>query len=78
MRSAKDCAPVNCVRMKITPINAPAVRCSLAVVYAWTGQIDLAFAELDKAVDKPAGDAVVLQADVWRSALESGLGIAPE
>jgi serine/threonine protein kinase/Tfp pilus assembly protein PilF len=42
-------------------VNAPAVRCSMAVVYAWTGQPDLAFAELGNAVDRPAGDAVVLQ-----------------
>ena len=35
--------------------NAPIVRCNLAVVYAWTGQPDLAIAELDKLADKPAG-----------------------
>ena len=36
--------------------NAPIVRCNLAVVYAWTGQPDLAIAELDKLADKPAGN----------------------
>ena len=35
--------------------NAPIVRCNLAVVYAWTGQPDLAIAELEKLADKPAG-----------------------
>jgi hypothetical protein len=35
--------------------NAPIVRCNLAVVYAWTGQPDLAIAELAKLTDKPAG-----------------------
>ena len=35
--------------------NAPIVRCNLAVVYAWTGQPELAIAELDKLADKPAG-----------------------
>lgn len=36
-------------------VNAPIVRCNLAAVYAWTGQPDLAIAELDKLVGKPAG-----------------------
>lgn len=40
---------------------APVVQCNLAIVYAWTGQPDLAFAELDKAVSRPAGDCFVLQ-----------------
>lgn len=35
--------------------NAPIVRCNLAVVYAWTGQPDLAIAELDSLVGRPAG-----------------------
>ena len=35
--------------------DAPIVRCNLAVVYAWTGQPDLAIAELDMLKDKPAG-----------------------
>ncbi len=33
----------------------PTVRCNLAVVYAWTRQNDLAIAELDKLLDRPAG-----------------------
>ena len=36
-------------------LNAPIVRCNLAVVYAWTGQPELAIAELNGLVDKPAG-----------------------
>ncbi len=36
--------------------NAPSNRCCLAVVYAWTGQADLALAELDDLVAHPAGD----------------------
>ena len=42
-------------------LYAPTVRCSLAVVYAWTGQNDLAFAELSKLVDRPAGSNVIFQ-----------------
>lgn len=41
--------------------NAPIVRCNLAVVYAWTGQPDLAIAELGKLADKPAGNNVPAQ-----------------
>jgi TolB-like protein/Flp pilus assembly protein TadD/predicted Ser/Thr protein kinase len=41
--------------------NAPIVRCNLAVVYAWTGQPDLAIAELDKLADKPAGANIPAQ-----------------
>jgi Flp pilus assembly protein TadD len=42
-------------------VNAPIVRCNLAVVYAWTGQPDLAIAELDKLADKPAGNNIPAQ-----------------
>jgi TolB-like protein/Flp pilus assembly protein TadD len=42
-------------------LNAPVVRCNLAVVYSWTGQPDLAIAELDKLADKPAGNSVPSQ-----------------
>jgi len=42
-------------------LNAPVVRCNLAVVYAWTGQPDLAIAELDKLVDKAAGNNIPSQ-----------------
>jgi tetratricopeptide (TPR) repeat protein len=42
-------------------LNAPIVRCNLAVVYAWTGQPDLAIAELDKLVGRPAGANIPAQ-----------------
>ena len=42
-------------------LYAPMVRCNLAVVYAWTGQNDLAFAELNKLVDRPAGSNILFQ-----------------
>jgi hypothetical protein len=35
--------------------NAAIVRCNLAVVYAWNGQLDLAISELDQLVNRPAG-----------------------
>jgi serine/threonine-protein kinase len=35
--------------------NAAIVRCNLAVVYAWNGQLDLAFSELDQLVNRAAG-----------------------
>src|SRR6266478_6383935 len=34
--------------------NAAIVRCNLAVVYAWNGQLDLAISELDQLVNRPA------------------------
>jgi hypothetical protein len=37
------------------------VRCNLAVVYAWTGETDLAIAELTKLIDRPAASHVVCQ-----------------
>jgi serine/threonine protein kinase/tetratricopeptide (TPR) repeat protein len=42
-------------------LNAPVVRCNLAVVYAWTGQTDLAIAELNNLVNKPAGNSIPAQ-----------------
>ena len=36
-------------------VTGPSDRCCLAVVYAWTGEADLAFAELNKLVSGPAG-----------------------
>ena len=39
----------------------PTVRCNLAVVYAWTRQNDLAIAELNKLLDRPAGEGAVFQ-----------------
>ena len=35
--------------------NAAIVRCNLAVVYAWNGQLDLAISELDQLVNRAAG-----------------------
>ncbi|MBE7157337.1 MAG: tetratricopeptide repeat protein, partial [Rhodospirillales bacterium] len=42
-------------------LETPVVRCNLAVVYAWTDQNDLALAELDKLIDRPAGENGVFQ-----------------
>jgi tetratricopeptide (TPR) repeat protein len=36
-------------------IDAPVAACNLAVVYAWTGQFDLAFAVLEEWITRPAG-----------------------
>jgi tetratricopeptide (TPR) repeat protein len=41
--------------------DATTVRCNLAVVYAWTGQNDLAIAELSKLVDRPAMGSGIAQ-----------------
>ena len=38
--------------------NSASDRCCLAVVYAWTAQPDLAFAELDRLVGQPAGNNI--------------------
>jgi serine/threonine protein kinase/Flp pilus assembly protein TadD len=46
---ACDLAP-----FKANNFDAPIVRCNLAIVYAWTGQNDLAVAQLSKLVDRPA------------------------
>ena len=40
---------------------APEVYCDLAIVYAWTGQPDLAFKTLDEAVHHPAGEDLLYQ-----------------
>ena len=37
------------------------LHCNLAVVYAWTGQLDLAFAELEVWTRQPAGSGLVYQ-----------------
>jgi serine/threonine protein kinase/tetratricopeptide (TPR) repeat protein len=42
-------------------MNAPIVRCNLAVVYAWNGQLDLAISELDQLVNRPAGSNLPAQ-----------------
>jgi tetratricopeptide (TPR) repeat protein len=41
--------------------DATTVRCNLAVVYAWTGENDLAIAELSKLIDRPAASHVICQ-----------------
>ena len=41
-------------------LESPGTRSNLAAVYAWTGQPDLAFAELDAVVDGPAGSAFLI------------------
>jgi TolB-like protein len=42
-------------------MNAPIVRCNLAVVYAWTGQLDLAISALDQLTNRPAGSNLPAQ-----------------
>lgn len=42
-------------------LNAPIVRCNLAVVYAWTGQSDFAIAELKNLIARPAGSNLPAQ-----------------
>jgi len=41
--------------------NAAIVRCNLAVVYAWNGQLDLAIAALDQLTNRPAGSNLPAQ-----------------
>ena len=41
--------------------DATTVRCNLAVVYAWTGEIDLAIAKLTELIERPAASHVVCQ-----------------
>ena len=42
-------------------LRAPRVACNLAVVYAWTGQPDLAIAELQPLMNRPSGNSLVIQ-----------------
>jgi TolB-like protein/tetratricopeptide (TPR) repeat protein len=42
-------------------MDAPIVRCNLAVVYAWNGQTDLAISELNTLVNTPAGSNLPAQ-----------------
>ena len=49
-KRACDLTPFNTLNL-----DAPVVRCHLAIVYAWTGETDLALAELGKLIDRPAG-----------------------
>jgi serine/threonine-protein kinase len=41
--------------------SAPIVRCNLAVVYAWNGQLDLAISTLSSLVNRPAGSNLPAQ-----------------
>src|SRR5262249_1965449 len=42
-------------------LNAPIVRCNLAVVYGWNGQLDLAISALDSLTNRPAGSNLPAQ-----------------
>ncbi len=55
-KRACDLAP-----FKQNNFDATTVRCNLAVVYAWTGQNDLAIAELSKLIDRPAMGSGIAQ-----------------
>jgi serine/threonine protein kinase/tetratricopeptide (TPR) repeat protein len=46
---------------KANNLDATTVRCNLAVVYAWTGETDLALARLNELVDRPASSHAVCQ-----------------
>jgi hypothetical protein len=46
---------------KVNNFDATTVHCNLAVVYAWTGQNDLAIAELSKLVDRPTSGTGIAQ-----------------
>jgi serine/threonine-protein kinase len=41
--------------------SAPIVRCNLAVVYAWNGQLDFAISALDQLTNRPAGSNLPAQ-----------------
>jgi serine/threonine-protein kinase len=49
------------VTFESSAVNAPIVRCNLAVVYAWNGQIDFAISELDQLLNRPAGSNLPAQ-----------------
>jgi len=55
-RRACDLAP-----FKTNNFDAPTVHCNLAVVYAWTGQNDLAIDELSKLLNRPAMGSGIAQ-----------------
>src|SRR5262249_54097178 len=46
---------------KANNLDAVIVRCNLAVTYAWAGENDLAFAELDPLINRPAAHHVICQ-----------------
>jgi serine/threonine protein kinase len=49
------------VTFESSAVSAPIVRCNLAVVYAWNGQVDFAISELDQLVNRPAGSNLPAQ-----------------
>ena len=51
----------NLAAFETSAMNAPIVRCNLAVVYAWNGQTDLAISELNTLVNTPAGSNLPAQ-----------------
>jgi len=53
---ARDLQP-----FKSSSMDAPIVRCNLAVVYAWTGQSELAISELNSLTSKSAGSNLPAQ-----------------
>jgi serine/threonine-protein kinase len=53
---ARDLQP-----FETSSMDAPIVRCNLAVVYAWTGQSELAISELNSLIGKPAGSNLPAQ-----------------
>jgi serine/threonine-protein kinase len=46
---------------QINNFDATTVRCNLAVVYAWTGENDLAIAELARLIERPAASHAICQ-----------------
>ena len=51
----------NLAPFEVNNFDAPTVHCNLAVVYAWTGQNDLAIAELSKLLNRPAMGSGIAQ-----------------
>ena len=49
------------VTFESSGVSAPIVRCNLATVYAWNGQVDFAISELDQLVNRPAGSNLPAQ-----------------
>jgi serine/threonine-protein kinase len=49
------------VTFETSAVGAPVVRCNMAVVYAWNGQVDLAIAALDSLINRPAGSNLPAQ-----------------
>jgi serine/threonine-protein kinase len=49
------------VTFESSAVSAPIVRCNLAVVYAWNGQLDFAISELDQLINRPAGSNLPAQ-----------------